>query len=292
MALNKLQQDFKDAIEELILLVGRNGTAFSLMINAAEGNRLNLKGEKKAVGQSGLPFYDITVKNKPDTYMTCEQYKVDTDNLEDELYIIMNHTRLLYIAQAYEVLESFLYNHITQMIIEDADVRTSVKLGPTMNTFEEVREALRTLPGERKLNKHLIKIIRTNCTLFASCESSNYYNFDFKEWFKMLGCVRNCITHNRGEVTTRIEKELNKLPCSNNRFTIEKQGHKDMLHINFGHCSQLLLDIGNYMFFVHKAINKKCYNIDTSILSMKDLFPSIRFCSTHRQQNCNSGMIS
>jgi hypothetical protein len=273
MELNKIQKHFKAAIEELTLIAGRNGVLFSLMVQSTERINGNQDIGHRLIS-AGLPFYDITVKEKPDTHMTCEQYKLNRDNLNDEVSMIMNRERLFYISQAYEVLESYLYNQVSNLIMLSGDFQVFVDPQKNTSTFASTRKALKGL-GDRKNNQHLINILRANCDLFALHESSNIYNVDFKHWFIMLSLVRNCVIHNRSEVTKEIKNALPK--CYLDRFTIVDKDEMKMLQINFGHCSQLLLDIANYMFFVHKAIIKRCYKIDLNITSVKEIFPDIRF---------------
>jgi hypothetical protein len=273
MELNKIQEHFKAAIKELTLIAGRNGVLFSLMVQSTE--RIN---GNQDIGHSlisaGLPFYDITVKEKPDTHMTCEQYKLNKDNLNDEVSMIMNRECLLYISQAYEVLESYLYNQVSQLIMLNGDIQVFVEPQKNTSTFTSTRIALKRL-RDRKNNQHLINILRANCDLFSLHESSNIYNIDFKDWFIMLSIVRNCVIHNRSVVTKEIKSALPK--CFSDRFTMVDKGEMTILEINFGHCSQLLLDIANYMFFIYKAIIKRCYKIDLNIISVKEMFPDIRF---------------
>ncbi|MES2426498.1 MAG: hypothetical protein V4560_05970 [Bacteroidota bacterium] len=238
----------------------------------------NIKNDQKFTGNntiigSGLPFYDITVVEKPKVSLASGQYSLNRENLDSEIGNIMNRERLFYISQAYEVLESYLYNQVTQLIISNDNFQMFVDASGK-SSFTTIRKALKGF-SNRQYNQHLTSILRANCELYAQYESSNIYNIDFKDWFKLLGVVRNCVVHNRSEVTKEVKKDL---PISYlNRFTIVRHGAKDYLHINFGHSSQLLLAIANYMFFVHKSITKRCYNIDLDVLSIKEIFPEFKF---------------
>jgi hypothetical protein len=202
-----------------------------------------------------LTFRNITVnKDTPNLYLT-DSYLLGRSNLDKEIEMILNRECLFNIAQSYELLETFLYDIVANLILLNGGINIFIDASSNTSDFKSIRTALKSL-NDRKNNKHLIGIIRANCETFRIFEKSNIYDLDFGQWYQILGEVRHCITHNGMVINNKLKPSLAKY------FTdvdTKIYLNKEFLYASPTMCRNLLSRIADFTFFCYKSVTEASY---------------------------------
>jgi hypothetical protein len=195
-------------------------------------------------------------------------------NLTDEVDIIVSRECLFYVAQAYEILESYLYDQVAEYIIKKSTFHLFVNVKSNSSTPASIRRSLKAL-NDRKNNRHLLGILRANSSIYAKHEKVNIYDRDFSEWFEMLGEVRHCITHMRMELTN---DTINAMPKSFKLyFQSRPRDNGLLLFLEYDKCSELMSNIADYVFFVYKSIVETC---STDKVTFETIYPIFSYSQT------------
>jgi hypothetical protein len=268
MKLTQFDKSFRSAITELNVM---NGRLFVLeaFIKQAKGqiekDRQGLSSE--IFMASGLAFRDLTLINaKFNLFMSSDTYTISLLNLQEEIDMIISRECLFHVAQAYEILESYLYDQVAEFIRIKSPFHLFLPSNSKTSSFKSIRVALKSL-DDRKNNRHLIRIIRANSKVFADHETFNIHNIDYNDWFEMLGQIRHCITHMRMQLSADTTNTLPK--CYSIYFAKRSYREIEFLFLDYGNCRNLLSDIAAYMLLIYKSLVETCFDhkIDFQVLT-------------------------
>lgn len=270
MELTKLEQFYKTAMEELSNVNGRTYVLNSFVTQSKERIDTDPRVGHDLI-TSGLPFRDVTLaKGSDNLHMSTNFYNLSRANLKEEVDMILSRECLFQISQAYEILESFLYNMVAEFINTKTTFGVFIDPKSNSSTFSSTRKALKTL-SDRKNNKHLLGIIRSNSSVFREHEKENIYDLDFQKWYDMISEVRHCITHSRMQVTKEFSSSLPS--CFTDYFEVKSYNNEDTLFLDYQHCSELLTRISDYMFLIFKAITEDCTSQPVNFASIQHIIP-------------------
>ncbi|SEO11446.1 hypothetical protein SAMN05192574_105356 [Mucilaginibacter gossypiicola] len=273
MKLNQLDTSLKSGIEELGLISGRlfvldrfvNQTKENINNNPTIGNEL--------MG-SGLAFWDVTI-HKEDSllYMPSNVYRLTRNNLKDEIDRILSREYLFQISQAYEVLETFLYDNVAELVLLlGSRAKLPDDYRSNKGTFVSIRKALKSL-NNRTNNRHLTNIIRENSIPFCQNEKDNPFEINFNTWYEMLSEVRHCTTHRRMRLTSDIKHKLPVLFYD--YMGIYKVGNAEYIYIEYEGCSKTLSMIAQYMFLIYKTVTDTCYGKTINFSHIQHILPDL-----------------
>lgn len=274
MELTQIETSFKIAVEDLTQINGRIFVLNSFVTQT----KLRIENDERVGNQlisAALPIRDITVdKNTTNLFLSSDHYNLDRNNLNSEVDMILSRECLFQISQAYEILETFLYDSVTELIRLNNNLHLFVDNKVNESTFSSIRKALKSL-NDRKNNRHLIGILRANCPVFTKHITDNIYDIDFEEWYEMLSEVRHCITHNRTEITNEMQNAMPvyyKLYFKNVDYVKSK-----VVFVDFQKCSELLSKIADFIFFVFKSITEKSLDVIVDFKTIQHIIPDIYF---------------
>ncbi|MBB6112527.1 hypothetical protein SAMN05421821_11962 [Mucilaginibacter lappiensis] len=266
MELNQIEKSFKQAISELNRINGRLYVLNSFVTQTKD--RIEKESSiSHELMTSGLAFRDITLDKEAESnlFMSTDYYRLHRLNLNDEVDMIISRESLFQVSQAYEIVESFLYSLVAELIRLKSSLQLFVNTNTNSSTFASIRKALKGF-GERKNNRHLLSILRANASVFREFEKENIYDLDFEQWYEMLSEVRHCVTHSRSVVTPEIKKALPK--CFNDFFEIKKYGEEEVIFVNESNGREIISRIADYIFLVYKAVAELCYETEINFHSI------------------------
>lgn len=255
MELNTQERSFKTAMDDLKQILGAV-MVLEVMVSKSKDQIDNDKriGHDLIVGS--LSFRNIAAnKDKPNLYLT-DSYVLGRSNLDEEVDMILSRESLFQIAQAYELLETFLYDIVADLILLKGGLNIFIDNSTSVSDFQSIRKALKSL-NDRQNNKHLIGLIRANCPAFKSFEKANIYDFDFAQWYQVLGDVRHCITHNRMVVNANLKTSLSK--CFKDHLVTKIYLNNEYLYATPTMCRNLLSRIADFTFFCYKSVSEASY---------------------------------
>jgi hypothetical protein len=197
--LNKYEQSFANTVNELKDILGKTYVLDSFINQSKQLIRENKMIDDEFI-TACLTFRNVTLMgNVPNLYLT-EAYSLGRYNLSEEVDMILSRECLFQVSQSYEILESYLYDMIAEFILKESQVNIFLNGNSDATSFESIRKELKNFK-DRKNNKHLINILRSNCEVYALHEQDNIYDLHFGSWYDMFGEVRHCITHSRMIIT-------------------------------------------------------------------------------------------
>ena len=262
MKLTSFDKAFERTINELQIIQLRAMVVNSFINQNKERIESDARvGHELVTG--GLSFRDITLpKGQANLFLNPNYYRLTRNNLSKEVEMIMSREFLLYVAQAYEVLESYLYDQVGHFILTKSTFHLFVEGRTNSASFNSIRKALKLL-DDRNYNRHLQRILRANSVVFARYEKENIYDIDYREWMEMLGLVRHCITHKRMEIA---DIELNQIKIQFDRyFHVRHENEQQLIFLQHDCCSNLLTNIADYVYFIYKSILDACYNQEVTL---------------------------
>ena len=251
----------KSAIDELRLIDARLSVLDIFLSQSKQKIESNtLIGNE--LFNSGFAFRDITISKELDNlFMPTDFYSLNRINLTDEIELILSRESLFQVAQAYEILETYLYNQIADYIRLNEELILPKDLRITSRRFSDVRLALKRMQG-RTNNRHLLGILRENNLIFQYHEVNNVYDLNFNDWIEMISEVRHSITHNRTQLNTYLQNEL---PETFDRyFKVKQLNGETYIHTSVQDCKELLHTLGGYIFFIYKAVTDGTFGTQTS----------------------------
>ncbi|MDB5056433.1 MAG: hypothetical protein JWM44_4483 [Bacilli bacterium] len=256
MEFNKQDKSFKTIIDALTQILGANmvletfGTQFKDHID--NDKRV---GHDLIVGS--LTFRNITVSKDASNLYLTESYLLGRSNLDEEIDMILNRECLFHVAQAYELVETLLYDIVADMIFIKGGLNIFVDNTSNTSDFKAIRKALKGL-GDRQNNKHLIGIIRANCETFRSFETQNIHDIDFGKWYQILGEIRHCVTHSGMLVDSNLKHSLSKHLTGHVNTKVYQ--NKEYIYITPPMCRNLLSRIADFAFFCYKSTSEETYS--------------------------------
>jgi len=219
-----------------------------------------------------LIFSDVTLKEDVNNKVSTGEYLLHRSNLSDEVNMILSREYLFQIAQAYEIVETFLYNQVSEFINSKNSLQLFIDQRSNVSSTKSIRKALKTF-SDRKNNRHLLNIIRSNCDIYSEYERSNIYDLDFGQWYEMFSEVRHCITHSKMAMTPELKDSHDAF--FKKHFRIKKYDDKEILYIERLEALTLFSRIADFVLLIHKAISKECFQIDVNLESIKPILKMI-----------------
>ena len=192
-------------------------------------------------------------------------------NVEDEFDVILSRQCLFHLAQCYEILESYLYNQVTNFILA-SPVNLPNDFKPKENTFSAVRAALKRIK-RRTENRHLLTILRNNLPSFNANEITNLYGVDFTKWYHLLSLVRDCVTHKRMKLTLELKREFNEV--HNTIFKTYTDADGEIILLTDSEARALISRIAEYIFLVYKSVTEKSLGIEVNFSSIQHIYKDI-----------------
>lgn len=127
-------------------------------------------------------------------FPTGFDYELNTSNMADEVDRLLSHICCLSIAQAYEVMESFLKDCVSSFCsVNNANIMLGID--EDLTTFESIRL---TLDHIKEPNyKGYLKLLRKASISYSKVEINNYRHINLSLWLKVMTKVRHDIVHNR-----------------------------------------------------------------------------------------------
>lgn len=136
-------------------------------------------------------------------------YQVKTDNLSDEVDIIISQQCCYAATQWYEVFESYLISMISEYLHHHQYRLREVKLkGERILLLKEtIRHMVKKAQGTN--NKGLLSMMRKLSGHFKQYEHNNIFSVDISQWFDLYSMIRHTLVHNRQVVSNRLLDYIN-----------------------------------------------------------------------------------
>jgi hypothetical protein len=268
--INRQQQSFKTTIENLRQILGTLMVLEVFVVKAKEQIENDSRVGHDLIAGS-LSFRDLTLnKDQANLYLT-DSYVLGRSNLDEETDMILSRESLFQIAQAYELLETFLYDIVADLIFIKGGLNIFID-GNNSSDFHSIRKALKSL-NDRQNNKHLINLIRANSESFNLFEKTNLYDNDFCKWFQILGDVRNCITHNRMVANKELKVALGKY--LKDYIITAEYSNQEYLFATPTMCRNLLSRMADYIYFCYKSVYEASYDQKVDFQSIDFLLQGV-----------------
>ncbi|MGN6396556.1 MAG: hypothetical protein ACTHMI_13390 [Mucilaginibacter sp.] len=267
----RFDNSFKTGIKELLLIDAR----LSVLDSFTTQSQRRIEDDKQ-IGHdlitSGLAFRDITRDiNENNLFIPSSVYRLNRLNLSQEIDLILSRESLLQVSQAYELLETFLYNIVAEYILLNPALELSNDFKGNRSTFEAIRLGLKRMKN-RINNRHLTEILRNHNSQYKYHEKTNIYDLDFSQWLEMFGEVRNVVTHNRMRLTEYFDPSALWYNLFVETFSVTEVDGELALFVTVNNSKHLIQRVADYIFFVYKTCSDEYLGQLTNFRTIEYMF--------------------
>lgn len=215
---------------------------------------------------TSLVFGDLTGRSDNGwriNYHSGFQNSVRRDEMLSSIDKLISRNGMNYVANSYEVLESFLFDIIGQFLnsFPKYDKYLKDKNGPA-DRKEFLRRYYRS-----KNNKDLFKLLRKLNPDFQGSEKNNNSGRNLKDWYFVVSNVRHSIVHSLFKIDSKnVTFSSDQIEILTQNFTCVESGNFIELRMSFEECKKQINFIAEFGFLVFKSL---CVleNLDWKVLN-------------------------
>jgi hypothetical protein len=195
--MNRLKKEIDNFLSKIALYESLNYQTKVHLTNRIQGvkKQLEFNSENKPYIGTALIIGDITGKNDNGwkyNYPTDFQTEIEGHQMEESIEKLISQSGMTYLANCYEILESFLFNIIGEFL--NIYPSYSIILKDKKENLNDKKEFLRKF-YRSKNNTDLFKLLRKISDEFENSEKNNNTGMNLKDWFYVITNVRHSIVH-------------------------------------------------------------------------------------------------
>lgn len=195
-------------------------------------------------------------------YHSGFQNSVERNEMLESIDKLISRNGMNYLANSYEVLESFLFDITGQFFNSYPDYNHHLK---NKNGPPDKKEFLRKY-YRSKNNKELFKLIRKLNPEFEKSERFNNSGIDLQDWYFVISNVRHSIVHSLFKINLKmISLNPDQIEILNKKFTHIENRDCIELRMSFEESKKQINFIAEFGFLIFKCLSL-IENLDWKVL--------------------------
>lgn len=251
--LNYLDPPIENLFDEITIINSNLRVTDSFLRDRVEQLKVSFPIKNYELIASGSYFRDLSqLEGGNNLFFAKKGYSLTTDNLVDETERILSYHSCITVSQAFEVFESFLKDVLTELIINNTDLKMFFKLD--IDTFERGNIRLSLTNIQEKNNKGFIKAIRKLSKYFKTYESNNIWGLNMTDWFKLIAILRHIIVHQRQQIHKDFFQNI-KSQGLEKLFNRHFKLNNNTLFLTPSECNAIVDHLFEYAYLIYKGLS-------------------------------------
>jgi hypothetical protein len=186
-------------------------------------------------------------------YPTDFQIEIEKHQMVESIEKLISQNGMTFLANCYELLESFLFNIIGEFLNVYPSYQKLLK--EKKENLTDKKEFLRKY-YRSKNNTELFKLLRAISTEYDKSEKNNNTGMNLKDWYYVISNVRNSIVHSLHIIKTK-DLNFNKHQMSifKTFFTHEKFKDSEKLIMSDKESNKQINLIAEFGFMIFKSLS-------------------------------------
>lgn len=256
--MNPLQNEIDEFLEKIALNESLNFQTKTHLTNRKNQlmKQIDSCSKRSPLMISALILGDITGPSEKGwkiNYHSGFSVKVNSNEMIASIDKLISHNGMRYVANCYEIFESFLFNILGEFFNEYPSYTLCLKKQELHH--DNYKEFLRKY-YRSKNNKDLFKLLRIISSKFENSERSNNTGFNLNDWYYMVSSLRHGIVHSMFILdSVKINFNSQHWDLFNKKISHSKDLDKIELQMSYEECREQICLFAEIGFLVFKTLS-------------------------------------
>lgn len=186
-------------------------------------------------------------------YPTDFQTEIEGEQMVESIEKLISQNGMTYLANCYEILESFLFNIIGEFLNNYTSYNKLLK--DKNENLKDKKEFLRKY-YRSKNNKDLLKLLRKISSEFENSEQNNNTGMNLNDWFYVITNIRHSIVHSLHIIDVKkLNFNKHQKEILNHNFSSEKFEDFQKLNMTYKESKKQINLIAEFGFMIFKSLS-------------------------------------